>query len=249
MFVTKVNRNNDREMFEFLKNHFTYWTMNSWNRLSSIANNVKVYNLGLEGDEWKALDKARQDEYFEINYAIEEWEREHKYEVGFNGSSGGYLVLYHRDPITRQGDNGTMLPDFIDCNDTYEDYKEWCKAYEGGVKNNRYALREYVDVVCAFDKLCDDLREIMNGYSKCDIVAETTSDVVVTFNDDYYNELKDLKIDEIEINNNGSNKIYIAGIKKYNSLMEAFRRVVNRFIGDTSLQLEEDDDYAWIKEN
>ena len=70
MFVKKVNRNNDKEMFEFLKEHFTYNTMNSWNGLESIANNVKVYNLGLEGDCWKALDKAQQDDYDEINWMI-----------------------------------------------------------------------------------------------------------------------------------------------------------------------------------
>ncbi len=249
MFVKKVNRNNDREMFEFLKNHFTYDTMNSWNGLKSIANNVKVYNLKLEGDEWKALDKAQQDNYWDINYTIEQWEREHNYEVGFNGRSGGYLVLYNRNPETRQGNNGTVLPSCIEDSDTYEEYKDWCKDYQGSVKNNRYMLKEYVDLVCSFDKLCDDLREIMNEYSKCDIVAETTSDIVVTFNDDYYNELEDLNIGELEINNNGDNKICIAGITKYNSLMEAFRNIVYRFINNTSLELKIEDNYAWIKEN
>ena len=247
MFVKKVNRNNDREMFEFLKNHFTYDTMNSWNGLRSIANNVKVYNLGLEGDGWKALDIARQDDYDEINWMIRDWEREHKYEVGFNGRSGGYLVLYNWDPETKQGNNCNVLPSCITDNDTYEEYKDWCKDYEGSVKNNRYVLKEYVELVCSFDQLCDDLRDVMNAYSKTDIVRTTTENVVNIFNDDYYNELKDLNINDLEIED--ENKIDITGIKKYNSLMEAFRKVVNRWIQDTSLQLEEDEKFAWIKEN
>lgn len=36
MFYKKINMNNNKEMFEFLKEHFTYWTMNSWNGLKSI---------------------------------------------------------------------------------------------------------------------------------------------------------------------------------------------------------------------
>lgn len=249
MFVKKVNRNNDKEMFEFLKEHFTYNTMNSWNNLQSIANNVKVYNLDLEGDCWKALNKAQQDDYDEINWMIRDWERNNGYEVGFNGASGGYLVLYNRNPETRQGDNDNVLPDCITYNDNYEEYKEYLKEYGDTVAGNRSTLREYVDLVCSFDQLCEDLRDLMNAYSKCDLVGETTENIVNIFNDDYCTELEELNIGELEINNNGSNKIYIKEIKKYNSLMEAFRRVVNSWISGTSLELETDDDYAWIKEN
>ena len=42
MFLKKVN-NTNKAMYEFLKGHFEYWTMNSWNGLSSIAN--KVYSF------------------------------------------------------------------------------------------------------------------------------------------------------------------------------------------------------------
>ena len=48
MFYQKgVDISNTKSMFNFLNNHFTYDTMNSWNGLKSIANNVKVYNLNL----------------------------------------------------------------------------------------------------------------------------------------------------------------------------------------------------------
>ena len=97
-YVKGIDITNDRQMFEFLKNHFQYYTMNSWNRLKSIAHNVKIYNLKLSGDSWTALALLQDDDYFEVNLMIEDWEAEHpNYKVGFNGRSGGYLVLYNKD--------------------------------------------------------------------------------------------------------------------------------------------------------
>ena len=39
-----------KSMFNFINEHYQYYTLNSWNNLKSIANNVKLYNLELEGD-------------------------------------------------------------------------------------------------------------------------------------------------------------------------------------------------------
>ena len=47
-YKTGIDITNDKQMFNFLKNHFEYWTMNSWNRLSSVANKVKLYDLDEE---------------------------------------------------------------------------------------------------------------------------------------------------------------------------------------------------------
>ena len=80
-----------------------------------IANNVKIHNLKLSGDCWTALAFLQADDYLTINMLIEEWEYEHKgYKVGFNGRSGGYLVLYNAD------NNGSILPDEIDESEDYE---------------------------------------------------------------------------------------------------------------------------------
>ena len=50
MFYKKgLDISNTKEMFEFLKGHFTYDTMNTPSGLKSIANNVKIYNLNLDG--------------------------------------------------------------------------------------------------------------------------------------------------------------------------------------------------------
>lgn len=168
-----------KSMFEFINNHFTYDTLNSWNRLESIANNVKLYNLGLDGDWGTVLDYLYDendigDLQYQISEMINDWEREHPgYGLGFNGRSNGYLVIYNHD---RQ--NGTInfrniLPDDLVGFDTYEEFKESIKDYYGWtMKDMIPELREYTQLIRDFDKLCDDLRELVNDYSKLDYKAE-----------------------------------------------------------------------------
>ena len=97
-FSKKVNLENKSEMINFLKNHFRYWTMNPWNRSTSYAHNVKLYNLGLTREqEDKAYEMMETEEFYDdINWLIRDFEEEHdyKWQAGFNGRSGGYLVLY-----------------------------------------------------------------------------------------------------------------------------------------------------------
>lgn len=183
MFYKKgIDITNAKQMFEFLKSHYTYDTMNSWNGLKSIANNVKIYNLDLEGDWDNALsflydNNGYSDLVYLINDTIELWEDEHPgFSVGFNGRSGGYLVLYH------EKHNGNILPSFIIDYD-YEDFKEYCKDYYGGVKYCKEDLRFYTELVRDFDKLCDELRNIVNEYSKMDYKA--------------YKEARDLELEDI----------------------------------------------------
>ena len=108
-YIKGIDITNDKQMFNFLKDHFQYYTMNSWNRSKSIAHNVKIYNLRLSGDHWTALTFLQDDDYFVVNMMIEDWEAEHRgYKVGFNGRSGGYLVLY------RDNNCCCILPDDID---------------------------------------------------------------------------------------------------------------------------------------
>lgn len=156
MFYKKVNKNNCKEMYNFLKNHFTYYTLNSWNGLYSIANNVKIYNLDIEGDEWKLLEILQLDEYITINFIIEEWEQEHKnYRVGFNGRSGGYLVLENREDNKHIFDN--YQQSFILEADTYEEFKTLLHNANYTLKQYKSELVKMVEIVQDFDKLCDDL--------------------------------------------------------------------------------------------
>ena len=152
-FSVKVNKNSCKDMWEFLRYHYHYYTMNSWNNIRSIANNVKLYNLGLSGDYWRLLEIFEVDHYFTINSIIEMWEIEevsNGYRVGFNGRSGGYLVLYN------ENNNGSVLDSCI-YNDTYEDFKSEVQSYYGSLKNYKDRLLEQVELVQKFDLLCNDL--------------------------------------------------------------------------------------------
>lgn len=107
-FEKKVDLRSKRAMADFLKNHFRYATMNSWNRGNSYANRIKVHHLGLtkeqEGRAWKILSiDCYADFWNEIRYPIDNFTAETggAYTIGSNGRSGGYLVLYrgeYHDP-------------------------------------------------------------------------------------------------------------------------------------------------------
>lgn len=97
-FFKEVNTNDREEMISFLKNHFRYHTMNSWNNSTSYANNVKIYNLGLTSEQDEKLYALLEtDEFYdEIEGFLSYFAQKHDYEyqVQFNGRNGGYLVLY-----------------------------------------------------------------------------------------------------------------------------------------------------------
>ena len=159
MFFKKVDYNSNKECFDFLVNHFTYDTMNSWNDLRSIANNVKVYNLPFDYGE--ALQALQEDDYFSINQTIRYWEDDHPgYKVGFNGRSGGYLVLYNSH-------NNCHVFEHIECAphryDNYENWKADVKEQWGSLKAYHPTLVDQVKVVQEFDKLCDDLVDVLRG--------------------------------------------------------------------------------------
>ena len=74
-----------------------YWTMNSWNGSESLAYNLKIYNVIDKDLQDKVYEMLGLDElYDDINALIREFDWFHNYEwqAGFNGRSGGYLVLY-----------------------------------------------------------------------------------------------------------------------------------------------------------
>ncbi len=166
--ITKV-----KSMYEFLIGHYTYYTMNSWNKEESIANDVKLYNLELEGDYGVALSYLF-DEYdvgnlqWEIKDMIREWEKDHpNYQVGFNGRSGGYLVLYNKDNCRN------VLPDWLTGFETYEKWKDYAKGYlVYNLKDIKPELQRYTQLVRDFDKLCDELRALVNEYSKMNYDAD-----------------------------------------------------------------------------
>jgi hypothetical protein len=220
-YKTGVDITNDKQMFNFLRDHFEYYTANSWNGLKSIANNVKLYNLDLTGNWCVALSLLEADDYDTINMLIHDWEREYcGYSVGFNGRSGGYLVL------TDRGSARHVLPEEItDCVD-YEDYKQYCREYYGTVKANRHVLVEYTKLVQAFDRLCDALRDYCDMLSQQSFEIMEMQKAVDEFNDTYSDDLEYLDFQCLKMDTDGC--VDISEICQLNSLYEAFLRVADR---------------------
>jgi hypothetical protein len=236
-YVKGIDITNDKQMFNFLKDHYQYYTLNSWNGLKSIANNVKVYNLKLSGNCYNALTFLQDDNYDNLNSMIEDWEYEHRgYKVGFNGRSGGYLVLYNAD------DNRTVLPDEVDYNDDYDSYKEMCREYFGSVKAARYKLVEMVKLVQDFDKLCDQLRDYVDHLSTQDFAARALERTVDLFNENYYDDLAYLGYSELVVENG---KVDISEIRQLDCLYEAFCRMANK--KDVGYKLEKCDGGNYVR--
>jgi hypothetical protein len=219
--------------------------MNSWNRSKSIAHNVKLYNLKLEGD-WTVAMKYLFDEtdagflQMYIEDEIKNFEEEYPYyKVCFNGRSGGYLVLYNAD------NHNSVLPDFVDNYDDYEDFKadvkdSWCGDK---VSDYRYELRQIVEVVRAFDKLCDRLRDLVNEYSKRSFDVDKLEQAVERFEDEYFSDLSKLGLAGPCME---GVRVRLNDIAYYNAFMQCFIKCLgedyNRIATDS------DDKYLWLKE-
>ena len=89
-----------KEMIPFLTEHFRYDTMNSWNQATSYAVRIKVRYLNLSREDTDAVYEMLdvEDSFREsgFNHELREFDRRysHSYQIGQNGRSGGYLVLY-----------------------------------------------------------------------------------------------------------------------------------------------------------
>ena len=158
MYEKEVNFESRREMVSFLQNHYRYWTMNPWNRSTSYANNVKLYNLALPENiqekawdytsgslECEELDDLIQDEF--ITFSADTG-----YNCGFNGRSSGYLVLYDTDWV--QGKLVTYPGRGIDMD---ADFAEW----------DSKDLAERVKLIKRFDRMCDNIRDGMIDILSC----------------------------------------------------------------------------------
>jgi len=99
MFYKEVDKRYRQALTAFLKKHFRYDTMNSWNRSTSYANNIKLYNIDkpveINDDTcWEMLEITQWQE--KLSDLLEDFGRVHNWlwQAGINGRSGGYVVLY-----------------------------------------------------------------------------------------------------------------------------------------------------------
>jgi hypothetical protein len=86
-------------MITFLKQHFRYDTMSSWNQSTSYANCIKLHHVLRpshinENIWWQMLDIL--DWQTTLNDLLEDFgkARNWQWQAGINGRSGGYVLLY-----------------------------------------------------------------------------------------------------------------------------------------------------------
>ena len=245
MFYTyNVDISSPKSMWNFLKEHYSYYTMNSWNRTRSIAHNVKLHRLNLEGD-WTVAMKYLLDESDSgclqicIDDEIREFEENNPYyEVGFNGRSNGYLVLYPKDKTT------TVLPDCVDDYDTYEDFKKDIKSGWNGYRVSDFyrELRDAVEIVREFDRLCDRLRDIVNDYSKRSFDADKLEDALTRFGDDYGDDLDALELKGPVME---GDRVRLNDIADYSAFMHCFFDC----LGEDRRRVAYNNGYLWLKES
>lgn len=188
MFYKEIDKRYRESMTAFLKKHYRYNTMNSWNRSTSYANNIKLYNIDKPDDVdndtwWEMLWITEWQE--KLSDLLEDFGSKYnwQWQAGINGRSGGYVVLYrggikpsgyksycthcgqknyqavadgeagicgrceakvrinfkqpHMQVFTWQGKDVDM----------YEDFEDWTLS----------EIREQVELVQDFDRLCDDI--------------------------------------------------------------------------------------------
>jgi hypothetical protein len=151
---------------------------------------------------------------------IEDWEVEHEgYTVGFNGRSGGYLVLYSKHH------NRNILPDYILDSDTYEDFKDYVKDYWGGVKYVKQDLREYTKLVQDFDKLCDEIRDYVNSLSLRSFTDDKIEVLLDDFVYDYKDDMNYAGVEYPDVSSTTKDSILIkidSEMRNWRSLMDCF---------------------------
>lgn len=168
-FYQKIDRRSRKKMTDFLVHHFRYDTMSSWNLSTSWANNLKIHKVIPNSLQDKVFELMETDEYsYEIRDAIACYDSEHLHELqaGFNGRSGGYLVMYqggmhpNRSTFCYPGKS-------IDNNLDYEDL-------------DINTLRNIVSKVQRFDQLCDEIVQITIDMANNCTVADEEYTVIKT---------------------------------------------------------------------
>lgn len=156
-FYRNVDTDSREAMVKFLKEHFRYSTMNTWNRSTSYANCVKIHRMDLpEKIMERAWDYISGElEVVDFDFMWEDLKYQflvdNGYAVGFNGASDGYLVLYEAK-IEKDKDGRTSYGVYLGRNiDMYEEFDEEDWTMD--------ELKARVQLVQNFDAFCDDMRD------------------------------------------------------------------------------------------
>ena len=198
-----------KDMIEYLKSHYRYNTMNSWNGSTSYANNIKIHGGQLN------LTKAERDAcydmldmpeaYDDFNEVIREFGRAHdfKWQIGSNGRSSGYLVLYqgeskpaqHKSRCAACGQlNFKPVAEVSQCGrcglagqmHAYEGTDVKCYPGRGTDEDECFedwaldALKARVELVMEFDKYCYAACQAFVDFAMANKVVEKTVMVAKT---------------------------------------------------------------------
>ena len=146
-FEEQVDKSSRDDMMAFLVGHPRYHTMNSWNQSTSYAHCIKLQRgLGLPKDIFDTMYGVVFCPYWtdHMGTLMSDFDIAHKHEwqVGTNGRSSGYMVLY-------QGGikNGRPFCQPGRSTDQNEDFYEW----------DIESLRDRVLLVQDFDMLVSDI--------------------------------------------------------------------------------------------
>lgn len=97
-YLPEVDMRSRESMAAYLGEHFRYPTANAWNNATSYACNMKIHSAGLPASITDQLYQLTQtDQFYSVlERKLRAFAEKHRYEwqAGWNGRSGGYLVLY-----------------------------------------------------------------------------------------------------------------------------------------------------------
>lgn len=165
-FAKEIDLENEETVFKYLKKHPLYWLMNSWNRLQTFAQNIKIYNFNVDREVsdklFDLLDVDSPDVKFIFDDSISYFEEENPgYTIYINGRSGGYLILASNQNDRRKLSN---MVDTIKNYDTLNDLKEDYDFEE---------FRTLAETVMNFDRACDNIvQAVVSLAENCEIVEE-----------------------------------------------------------------------------
>ena len=233
-YKTGVDICNTKSMWNFLKEHFTYADSGTYN----IANNMKMYKLGLTGSWWPVLRYLETSEYDDVIFMINDFEANHpNARVLTCGRSGGYLALVECNSYK------STIPDCVADYDTYEDFKAEVHYWGETVEDYFWALRDAVKLIRDFDKLCDDIRDYCEQLTTCDFKIRQLEDICERFNDEYAHDLQVLNFTDLKV---VDGKVKISEVYSLVCLAEALTKIIKAV--DYGYQVEVQNGYLVIKD-
>ena len=188
MYYKEVDKRYKETMVKYLRQHFRYYSMNSWNKSTSYANNIKLYNIDkpdcVDDDTfWEMIGLTEWQE--KLSDLLEDFGRRHDWlwQAGINGRSGGYVVLYrggikpsgYKSYCTHCGQkNYEAVPEGqigtcgrcdakarVNFKQTHMQVFTWpgkdVDMHENFEDMTLSQIRERVELVQDFDRLCDDI--------------------------------------------------------------------------------------------